>query len=63
MLLSAIQDEVDDVRAVTASCLLPVVDKLPDVMPDKVFTLEFFIQSYCCFFVVIHVTSLFRLYK
>lgn len=41
MLLSAIQDEVDDVRAVAASCLLPIADKLPNVMPDKVVALSF----------------------
>lgn len=36
LILTSINDTVDDVRAVTATCLLPVVDKLPAIMPYQV---------------------------
>lgn len=44
LIITAIQDEVDDVRAVTATCLLPVVDKLPSVIPEKVSLISFNIE-------------------
>lgn len=36
LILNSIVDTVDDVRAVASTCLLPVVDKLPTIIPDRV---------------------------
>lgn len=36
LILNSIVDTVDDVRAVASTCLLPVVDKLPAIIPDRV---------------------------
>ena len=41
--LELIDDRQDDVRSVTATCLLPIVDKLPIIIPHQVliFSLPF----------------------
>ena len=35
-ILTGLQDQYDDVRAIAAAALLPVARKLPNLLPEKV---------------------------